>query len=135
MSADPAILAQVQALVAEVLACESEEAAPKARFFKDLGGESLDILDLTFRCEKQFGVKLGFEKMLAAEFATADESGVLAPQSLVRLKEKFAFLDLSLLGDPPNKAQLADLLTVETIAAFIEHALAERDQQPALGQG
>ncbi len=100
-----------------------------------MGGESLDILDLTFRCEKQFGVKLGFEKMLAAEYATADESGALSPQSLVRLKEKFAFLDLSLLGDPPNKAQLADLLTVETIAAFIEQALAERDQQPALEQG
>jgi hypothetical protein len=44
-------------------------------------------------------------------------------------------LDLALLGDPPNNAQLADLLTVETIAAFIEQALAERDQQPALGQG
>lgn len=135
MSVDPAILAQVQALVQEVLACEPEEAAPQARFFKDLGGESLDILDLTFRCEKQFGVKLGIEKMLAPEYATADQSGALTPQSLVRLKEKFAFLDLSLLGEQPTKAQLSDLLTVEAIAAFVAQALTERDRQPALEQG
>ncbi len=130
LKVDASILAQVQAIVEEVLACEAEEVTPKARFFKDLGGESIDILDLSFRCEKHFGIRLGIEKMLDAEYAAADEAGVLTEQSLVRLKERFAFLDFSLLPEQPTKAHLTDLLTVEAIAQFVSQALAARDGQP-----
>lgn len=135
MNVDPAILAQVQAIVEQVLACDPDEATPKARFFKDLGGESIDILDLTFRCEKHFGVGLGIEEMLDAENAASDATGALTPQSLERLKERFAFLDLTLLPAQPTRAHLADLLTVEAIAQFVSQALASSGKQPAWEQG
>ena len=134
MNVDPAVLAEVQSIVAEVLACEPEEATPHARFFNDLGGESIDFLDLTFRCEKHFRVKLGMEKMLDAEYAATDEAGVLTPQSLAKLQERFAFLDFSQLPEQATKAQLADLLTVEAIAQFVSQAIARQEQQPALEQ-
>lgn len=131
MNVDPVVLAEVQSIVAEVLACEPEEATPQARFFNDLGGESIDFLDLTFRCEKHFRVKLGMEKMLDAEYAATDEAGVLTPQSLAKLQERFAFLDFSQLPDQATKAQLADLLTVEAIAQFVSQASVRQEAQPA----
>jgi acyl carrier protein len=131
MNVDPAVLAEVQSIVAEVLACEPEEATPRARFFNDLGGESIDFLDLTFRCEKRFHVKLGMEKMLDAEYAATDEAGVLTPQSLAKLQERFAFLDFSQLPEQATKAQLADLLTVEAIAQFVSQASVRHEAQPA----
>lgn len=132
MNVDPSILADVQTIVADVLACEPEEATPEARFFNDLGGESIDILDLTFRCEKHFHIRLAVEKLLAPEYSGTEEAGVLTEQSLARLRERFSFLDLSLLPERPTKAQLTDLLTVEAIAQFVVQAMAERDAQPAL---
>jgi acyl carrier protein len=134
MNVDPVVLAEVQSIVAEVLACEPEEATPQARFFNELGGESIDFLDLTFRCEKHFRVKLGMEKMLDAEYAATDEAGVLTPQSLAKLQERFAFLDFSQLPEHPTKAQLTDLLTVEAIAQFVSAAKTQREQLPALEQ-
>jgi len=89
MNVDPAVLAEVQSIVAEVLACEPEEATPHARFFNDLGGESIDFLDLTFRCEKHFRVKLGMEKMLDAEYAATDEAGVLTPEVVEEIQSFF----------------------------------------------
>lgn len=132
MNADSRVVEQVQAIVAEVLACEPEEATPQARFFADLGGESIDFLDLTFRCEKHFGVKLGIEKLLDAEYAATDEAGVLTEQSLARLQERFAFLDFSQLPERPTKAQLTDLLTVQAIAQFVERALVEQKPEVVL---
>lgn len=132
MNADSRVVEQVQAIVAEVLACEPEEATPQARFFADLGGESIDFLDLTFRCEKRFGVKLGIEKLLDAEYAATDEAGVLTEQSLARLQERFAFLDFSQLPERPTKAQLTDLLTVQAIAQFVERALVEQKPEVVL---
>lgn len=132
MNADSRVVEQVQAIVAEVLACEPEEATPQARFFADLGGESIDFLDLSFRCEKRFGVKLGIEKLLDAEYAATDEAGVLTEPSLARLQQRFAFLDFSQLPERPTKAQLTDLLTVQAIAQFVERALVEQKPEVVL---
>jgi acyl carrier protein len=134
MNVDPTLLAQVRAIVEQVLACEDEEATPQARFFNDLGGESIDFLDLTFQCEKHFRVKRGMEKLLDAEYAAADETGALTPQSLARMRDRFEFLDFSLLPERPTKADLTDLLTVEAIAQFVAQAVAERDRQAAIAQ-
>ena len=43
------VMQEIRPIVAEVLGLEPEEVTPAARFFDDLGGESIDILELSFR--------------------------------------------------------------------------------------
>jgi acyl carrier protein len=62
-----------QQIICEVLGVDAEEATPEANFFGDLGGESIDILDLDFQCSKRFGIEPPYNALLK-QFDTTDES-------------------------------------------------------------
>lgn len=53
-----AISATVRQAVAEVLNISVEQVPPDASLNRDLGAESLDHLDLQFRLERAFGIKI-----------------------------------------------------------------------------
>ncbi len=53
-----ALLEQVTTIVAEALDRPRAEVTPTASLIKDLGAESLDFVDLTFRIESAFGIKI-----------------------------------------------------------------------------
>ena len=59
----------------EVLRVKIEKLVPSARLFSDLGAESIDILDLRFRLEKSFNLKITDEEIVASlgEDLTNDE--------------------------------------------------------------
>jgi acyl carrier protein len=57
-AADAAALASVQALLAEVLGLSPAEVVPAAALIDDLGAESIDFLDISFRLEQQYGCAL-----------------------------------------------------------------------------
>lgn len=125
MISDQEIAAGVQQAVAEVLSIEVEEISPSSRFFADLGGESIDLLDLAFRCEKKFGTKLQFDKMLSADEAKTNEQGQLTPESLAAIQLKFPALDVSRFQGASRAVLLQELLTVGAIADFIKQHLAK----------
>jgi acyl carrier protein len=52
------VLAQLQPLIAEALGLEPDACPPQARLTSDLGAESIDLVDLTFRIEKTFGIQI-----------------------------------------------------------------------------
>ncbi|HEV3004850.1 MAG TPA: acyl carrier protein [Pirellulales bacterium] len=126
----PELLEQIRQIVAQVVAVEPDEVGPSTRFFADLGGESIDFLDLSFRCEKQFGIRLRFEDLLEKDHNATDESGILTTESMTLLRERFPFLDFGRLPAQPTRANLTDLLTTEAIAQFVAAALAERNVKP-----
>jgi acyl carrier protein len=128
MSPQPAIDAQVQAIIADVLAREPDEVTDDARFFADLGGESIEVLELQFQFEKKLGLRLSFADVLAGEQVRTDERGVVTTESLKRLRESFPFLALERLPAEPTPEHLRQaLFTVGAIKALARHAL----QQPA----
>lgn len=73
---DAATLAAVQALLAEVLGLTPAEIAPAAALVDDLGAESIDFLDISFRLEHQFGCALPTAEW--AEFLRTDGSPAAA---------------------------------------------------------
>jgi acyl carrier protein len=122
---------EVREILMDVLGVDAEELAPSARFFDDLGGESIDVLELSFRCEKHFGVRIQFETMLSPDEDATDGQGRLTAEFLTDLQSRFPFLDLSALGPQSNLMDLRGLFTVETIIEFLKLKLAEGEAQPA----
>ena len=118
-----AILEEVRATIVDVLACELDEVQPSSRFFEDLGGESLDVLELTFRCEKLYGVRLPLQQLVVPGELVADESGRLTPESLAGMKAKYAFLDFGGFERDPAQARITEMITVAAIARFVVSAL------------
>ena len=77
MSLDPEQSRLVREQIADCLATDVEEVVPEANFFGDLGGESIDVLDLTFRLEKSLGVRPNFSVMKDEAALDFDDAGRL----------------------------------------------------------
>jgi acyl carrier protein len=55
---DPAIFAKVQSCISEALGLDLDEVSYSSRLIGDLGAESLDFLDIAFRLERSFDVRI-----------------------------------------------------------------------------
>ena len=112
----------VREQIADCLATDIEEVVPEANFFSDLGGESIDVLDLTFRIEKALGVRPNFSVMKEEAALDFDEAGRLTAESLSRARSLFPDLPI------PSEESAAprDLFTVAMIEAIVARAFATR---------
>lgn len=120
------VLQEVREIVADILARELQEVTPAARFFEDLGGESIDVLELSFRCERIYGIKAEFQKIGAG--VRSDDNGMLTAESLDNLRAKYKFLDLTPVEADPRAERVTELLTVQAIARYVYEALAAKEE-------
>jgi len=117
------IMREIEPILVEVLAVEPEGIVPSAKLFEDLGGESIDLLELSFHCEKHFGVKLRLQELASPDELITDEAGRLTAESLSAVTTRFPFLDYSDFEADPMKNRMTELLTLEAIACFVHDAL------------
>ena len=110
-------------MLVEVLQVEPEDLAPDARFFEDLGGESIDVLELTFLAEKRFGRRIDFQKMVAPDDLDMDEHRRLTPAAIEKIGEALPFVDLNDVRRDPDVESLRRLLTVENLYQFLRRKL------------
>ncbi len=52
------VIARVIAIIATALRLNPDKISPESRLFRDLNAESLDILDIRFQIEHEFGFKI-----------------------------------------------------------------------------
>ncbi|MBI5863346.1 MAG: acyl carrier protein [Planctomycetes bacterium] len=126
------LLETIQAMIAQVLVLEAREVLPTSRFFPDLHGESIDLLDLGFMVERQLGIRINFSEALAGDAVRTDESGRLTAESTQEIRRRFPFLDLSRLpsGATPKRL-IEETLTVSAITEFVRRAPSGRQSQDA----
>jgi acyl carrier protein len=128
LSADD-VVARVALRVAEVLALSPAEVKPASRLMTDLGADSLDLVELMFLLEQEFGIRLTREDLsLSAQLGLPEEElrtgEVLTPRALELLRARFpAAADV--LHEGATRRELAALLTVEEIARSVRGRLAK----------
>ncbi len=113
----------VRPMIADLLGVDDEEVTPEASFERDLGGESIDYLDLTFRVEQKFGVRVDFKDLFDSQDIATDEAGRLLPDALTVIQRKLPLLDLSLLGEDAGVSQVRELVTVAVLTQIIQQAV------------
>jgi acyl carrier protein len=118
MPGDPVVFEKIKAIVVDILGVEAAEVTPEAWFDGDLGGESIDLLDLGFRCERAFGARVRFQDLTAHDL-TVGTDGALTPESLEKLQERFPLLAVSHWKDRRFDRPI-QLLTIGDIAAVVE---------------
>ena len=88
---DEALFVKVRSCIAEALGLDADEVSYHSRLIGDLGAESLDFLDIAFRLERAFDIRIprgGIEatsKEGMAEGESFEVNGVLTPAALERL--------------------------------------------------
>ncbi|MFN0135273.1 MAG: phosphopantetheine-binding protein [Phycisphaerae bacterium] len=109
-------------VLVSVLMIEPHEATPHARFFQDLDGESIDLLDMGFQLQKLYGVPVEIGKQFTESVKT-DEAGVVTPESLEALRATYPFLSIDRLPPSPTTETMKELLTVDAITRLVERQL------------
>jgi acyl carrier protein len=49
---------RIKAIIADALYCDAQDVNPETNLMRDLGAESIDFLDIMFRLEKEFSIKI-----------------------------------------------------------------------------
>lgn len=118
------VFEQVRDVLVDALGVDEEEVKGPATLMGDLGAESIDFLDIVFRLEKQFGIKIPREDLFPAETlmnnAELVSNGKLTAKGLAELKAKMPHTDLSAFQNDPDINKLGDLFTVNSIVNFVQ---------------
>lgn len=121
------IFQKVQEVLVDALGADDDEVTADATLMGDLGAESIDFLDIVFRLEKAFGIKVPREELFPAEGLLNNpdlvSNGKLTEKGLTELRENVPHTDLTEFEKDPDINKLADLFTVNAIVNYIDGKL------------
>ena len=91
MAISEEVFAKVQETLVDALGVDDDEVTPEATLIGDLGAESIDFLDIVFRLEKNFDVKIPRGELFPEGLASADsgfiEDGVVTDKGISELRD------------------------------------------------
>lgn len=126
MSRD-AIFENVRETLVEALAVEPDEVTEDATLQGDLGAESIDFLDIVFRLEKSFNIKIPRGELFPDDLLNNPEfvaDGKFTPAGLAQIKKTMPHADLTEFEKNPEVSRMPDLFTVKTLVNYIQAKLA-----------
>jgi acyl carrier protein len=123
------IYSKVSATLVEALNVDEDEIKPTATLQGDLGAESIDFLDIVFRLEREFGIKIPRGELFPESIFAGDpefvQNGKVTDVGLAELRARMPFADLSTFEKNPEVTAIGDLFTVEMITRYIQGKLGE----------
>jgi acyl carrier protein len=119
-----AIFPKVADTIADALACDLEKVKLDASLINDLGAESIDFLDIIFRLERAFKVKIPRGKIVEEARGELSESefekgGIVSDAGLARLKIFLNEVPADRFKSPLKSAEIPRLFTVETFCKMV----------------
>jgi len=127
MSTQEEIFAKVQEALVDALGVDEDEVTPEATLVGDLGAESIDFLDIVFRLEKSFDIKIPRDELFPEDILTSTEyveSGRLNEAGVAALADRMPFADLSKFSANPMVQDFSNLLTVQDMCRYVEGKMA-----------
>ena len=115
---------KVRETLVDALGVDDDEVTDDATLMGDLGAESIDFLDIVFRLEKAFGIKIPREELFPAENLLSNgeyvSDGKLTAVGLAKLKEQMPHVDFTEFEQDPDLNKMPDLFRVQSICTYIE---------------
>jgi acyl carrier protein len=122
------IFEKVTEVLVDALGVDEDEVEPKAALGEDLGAESIDYLDISFRLEKAFGIKIEQGEMIpesALQNPDFVQDGKITDAGLEELKRLMPYADFTALEADRSVNRVVDVFTVEALAKFVEMKLGQ----------
>ena len=120
------IFERVKKALVDALGVDEEDILPSATMVGDLGAESIDFLDIVFRLEKSFGIKIPRGDLFPEDVLSSSEfvaGGKVNAAGIAALKTRMPFADLSRFEANPNVQNFANTLTVEDMVRYVQSKL------------
>ncbi|NOT02640.1 MAG: acyl carrier protein [Phycisphaerales bacterium] len=121
------VVKQVGEVLVDALGVDHEDVTENATLGGDLGAESIDYLDIVFRLEKTFGIKIPKGELFPDDVLNNPDNlganGRISPRGLERLKECMPHADFSAFDQNPLVSKVPDLFTVKTLIRYVQSKL------------
>ncbi len=125
-----AVFPKVAETMADALGCDVDQVKLDVSLIEGLDAESIDFLDMVFRLERSFKIKIPRGKIIEnargdmpeAEF---EQKGVLTAAGLAQLKRYLSEIPNERFGNPMKVADIPRLFTPETFCKLVIHAQRE----------
>ena len=118
------IFSSVQEILVDALSVDEEEVTPDATLTGDLGAESIDFLDMVFRLERAFKVKIPRGKIVENARGTLAEAefeqkGLVTDVGLSQLKSYLSEVPAERFRTPMKVKEIPRLFTPETFCKLV----------------
>ena len=122
MASSEEIFEKVQETLVDALGVDDDEVTSEATLIGDLGAESIDFLDIVFRLEKNFDIKIPRGELFPENLANADSGfvvdGKVTEEGIAQLREKMPHADVDKFAEDPQVSKMSDMFTVDMICKF-----------------
>ena len=118
------IFPRVKKQLVEAFSVDDDDVTPTARLQGDLNAESIDFLDIVFRLEREFGIKIDRNELFPESIFAGDpdfvHDGTVTPKGLDELRKRMPYADMSGFAADPRFEKLGDLFTVDLIVRYVK---------------
>ena len=123
MAAGVDISARVARVLVEALNVDEEEIKPSSTLQGDLGAESIDFLDIVFRLEREFGIKIPRGELFPESVFQGDpefvQNGKVTDRGILELRSRMPYADLSGFGHDRRLGAVPELFTVGLVNGYV----------------
>ena len=125
------IFLKVQEAFCEALGLDEDEILPESKVFDDLGAESLDLLEIVYLLEHEFGIKIprdGIKEESKTDLDPADYEvdGVLTELALEKLRELMPEVPSEEIKPGLLAAEIPKLFRVQTFVHIVTRLVEEK---------
>jgi len=123
MSATEAIYGKVTKVLVEALNVDEDEVTPAATLQGDLGAESIDFLDIVFRLEREFGIKIPRGELFPESVFQGNpefvSEGRVTDRGMGELRLRMPYADFGGFDGDRRLTAVADLFTVDLVTRYV----------------
>jgi len=123
MASNEELFNKIRAALVDALGVDEDEVTPEATLVGDLGAESIDFLDIVFRLEKTFDIKIPRGELFPEDILTSAQyvqQGKLTAEGLGELKKRMPFANLDEFSKNPVVKNFVNQLTVQDMVRYVE---------------
>lgn len=116
------IIKQVKQVISQALKVDEAKIALNSSLIKDLGAESIDFLDIVFRLEKTFKIKIPKGELFPEKILTDArfvKDGRITEAGLSELKARIPNGKWDIFSKNPLVSNLGEVFTVEMIVDYL----------------
>jgi acyl carrier protein len=120
------VFEKVQEVLVDALGVDDDEVTAEATLTGDLGAESIDFLDIVFRLEKAFGIKISQGELFpdnVLQDAEYVQDGKVTEKGIAELKQRMPHADVSPLESDPDVNKVGEIFTVDAGVKFVQAKL------------
>jgi acyl carrier protein len=122
------IYAKVTEVLVDALGVDEDEVTPASRLAADLGAESIDYLDIVFKLEQAFDIKIPQGELFPENVASNPEyvqDGKVTEHGISELRKRLPHINFDAFAADPKLVDVPNLFTVDVLVNYVDRKINE----------